>query len=123
MAPRGVILLAHGARDPRWSEAFEVLRERLAALAPEGPLSPAFLPFMPPDLAGAARQLVAHGCRAIAAVPAFPGVGGHVRRDVPALTAAIEHEHPGGSIRLLRAPAQDALAQDATARAALAALR
>jgi sirohydrochlorin cobaltochelatase len=78
---------------------------------------------MTPDLAGAARQLVAHGCRAITVVPAFLGVGGHVRRDVPALIATIEREHAGVSIGLSRALGEAALVQDAMARAALAALR
>jgi sirohydrochlorin ferrochelatase len=33
MATRGVILFAHGARDPGWSEPIEALRDRFAALA------------------------------------------------------------------------------------------
>jgi len=121
MATRGVILLAHGARDPRWSEPFEALRERFAALAPDVPVALAFLELMTPDLAGAARALVAQGCRALTVVPVFLGVGGHVRRDVPALVAAIAREHPDATIALAPALGEDAGVQDAMARAALAA--
>lgn len=123
MPTRGVILLAHGARDPRWSEPFDALHTRLVALAPEIPVALAFLEFMTPDLAGAARDLIARGCGAITVVPAFLGVGGHVRRDVPALIATIEREHPGVPISLAGALGEDAGVQDAMARAALAAAR
>ncbi|MEO8485622.1 MAG: CbiX/SirB N-terminal domain-containing protein [Betaproteobacteria bacterium] len=123
MASRGVILFAHGARDPAWAEPFEALRDRFAALAADLPVRLAFLEFLPPDLADAARDLVASGCREITIVPAFLGVGGHVRRDVPGKIAEIEREHSGVKVTLARALGEDASVQDAMASAAVAAAR
>ena len=123
MATRGVILLAHGARDPAWAAPFEAIRTRLQALAPGTPVSLAFLEFMTPDLPGAARALVERGCGAITVVPAFLGGSGHVRRDVPGLIEAIEREHPGVTVAVATALGEDASVQDAMARAALAAVR
>jgi sirohydrochlorin cobaltochelatase len=122
MATRGVILLAHGARDAAWAEPFEAIRRRLEALAPGTPVALAFLELMTPDLGAAARSLVAGGCRAIAVVPAFLGVGGHVRRDVPALLDALRREHPDLELTLASALGEDEGVQDAMAKAALAAV-
>jgi len=122
MATRGVILLAHGARDPTWAEPFEAIRRRLESLAPGVPVSLAFLELMMPDLDGAARALIARGCRAITVVPAFLGVGGHVRRDVPALVDALTRAHPDLQVSLASALGEDEAVQDAMAKAALAAL-
>jgi len=122
MATRGVILLAHGARDPAWSEPFEAVRRRLEAIAPETPVALAYLDFMTPDLPGAARDLVARGCNAITVVPAFLGVGGHVRRDVPALCASVAEEHAGITVDVAPPLGEDGAVQDAMAKAALAAV-
>jgi sirohydrochlorin cobaltochelatase len=123
MPQRGVILLAHGARDPRWSEPFESLAARFHALAPEVPLALAYLDFMTPDLPEATRSLVARGCAEITVIPAFLGVGGHVRRDVPALIATIGRDHPGVAMHLAGALGEVASVQDAMAHAAVAAVR
>ena len=123
MGKRGVILLAHGARDPGWSAPFESLAARFSSLAPDTPLALAYLDFMTPDLAGAARGLVDRGCDAIAVVPAFLGVGGHVRRDVPAALDAIRRAHPGVALTLAPALGEVDTVQDAMARATLAAVR
>ena len=122
MATRGVILLAHGARDVAWAEPFEAIRRRLEALAPGTPVALAFLELMTPDLDGAARTLIARGCGAITVVPAFLGVGGHVRRDVPALVDSLARAHPGLDVALASALGEDASVQEAMAKAALAAV-
>ena len=123
MARRGVVLFAHGARDPNWSEPFESLARRFAALAPDVPVSLAYLDFMTPDLPGAVRALAALGCDAVTIVPAFLGVGGHVRRDVPQIVEAIAREHPGMTLRVAAALGEEASVQDAMARASLAAAK
>ncbi|CAG0999682.1 sirohydrochlorin ferrochelatase [Burkholderiales bacterium] len=123
MRRRGVILFAHGARDPAWSAPFESLAARFAALAPDIPVTLAYLEFMTPDLATAARSLVDLGCDAVTIVPAFLGVGGHVRRDVPVIVASIERDHPGLAVRVAPALGEVASVQDAMARAAVAAVR
>ncbi|HEY3555341.1 MAG TPA: CbiX/SirB N-terminal domain-containing protein, partial [Casimicrobiaceae bacterium] len=45
-----IILYAHGARDPRWAEPFERLRELVAARAPGCLVVLAFLEHRAPDL-------------------------------------------------------------------------
>ena len=123
MATRGVILLAHGARDPGWAAPFEAIRRRVEALSPATPVALAFLEFMAPDLPAAAGALVARGCRTLTVVPAFLGGSGHVRRDIPALVAAIERDHPGVAVEVAGALGEDAAVQDAMALAALASVR
>lgn len=123
MGTRGVILLAHGARDPAWAAPFEAIARRVEALSPTTPVALAYLEFMAPDLPAAAHALIARGCDAIAVIPAFLGGGGHVRRDVPPLIAAIEREHPGVAVSVSAALGEDAAVQDAMALAALASVQ
>ncbi len=113
---RGIVLFAHGARDPRWAEPFERLRDRVAARAPDAPLSLAFLEFMQPDLAAAATALVDAGCGALTIVPVFLGQGGHLRRDLPALVDALRVALPAVDIRVAGPVGEDDAVLDAMAR-------
>src|ERR1700686_4016024 len=92
---QGLILLAHGARDPRWREPFERLLERICAKRPELAVRLAFLELMAPDLLVAGEELVAAGSNALRVVPVFFGQGGHVRDDVPALVEEQGKQWPG----------------------------
>ncbi len=107
MPKTGLILFAHGARDPRWAEPFVRLREKVAAARPGTPVVLAFLEFMKPDLAGAAAELVAAGCTALRIVPVFLGQGGHVREDLPAQVRVVEAAHPGIEVALQAAVGED----------------
>ena len=95
MSARGLILLAHGARDPAWATPFEAVAERVRERAPETRVRLAFLELMTPSLEDAASELARLGCQRIDVVPAFLGTGGHVRRDVPAQLARLRDAHPG----------------------------
>ena len=79
----GIILYAHGARDPRWAEPFERLREQVARRAPQHVVALAFLEHMSPGLPDAVRELAAEGVARIRVVPMFFGRGGHLRDDFP----------------------------------------
>jgi len=92
---QAVILLAHGARDPAWATPFEAVAARVRERVPEALVKLAFLELMAPALEDAAADLVACGCTQIAIVPAFLGMGGHVRRDVPAQLERLRAAHPG----------------------------
>ena len=94
MSKAGLILFAHGSRDPRWAEPFEAVRAAIAARAPALPLRLAFLELMPPDLQAAADALVVEGCTRIDVLPLFLGTGGHLRRDLPPMVDAIRTRHP-----------------------------
>jgi sirohydrochlorin cobaltochelatase len=60
-----------------------------------GDVALAYLEHAQPDLAGAVDGVVARGARRVRVVPLFLGVGGHVRKDVPALVEAARARHPG----------------------------
>lgn len=91
---QGLLLLAHGARDPRWAQPFESIVARLRTAQPGLAIELAFLEFMSPDLVTAGGRLAAAGCTAVAVMPLFLGMGGHVRNQVPALVDALATSHP-----------------------------
>lgn len=119
----GLIVFAHGARDPRWAEPFARIADRIAALRPALAVRLAFLELMQPDLDTAIGELVSQGCTRITIVPAFLGQGGHVRRDLPALVAQAALAHPRVALVLATAVGEsdtvvEAIARDAVAQAA-----
>lgn len=79
----GVLLIAHGARDPSWAAPFLEVSRRISAARPEVRVVLSFLEFMSPGIDEAATQLADAGCRDIHVVPMFLGASGHVRRDIP----------------------------------------
>lgn len=92
--PPGLILFAHGARDPRWAGPFEAVADALRARRPDVQVRLAFLEFMGPSLPAAGAELVAAGCRRVAVLPMFLGTGGHVRKDLPLLMDQMRQAHP-----------------------------
>jgi len=118
----GLILFAHGARDPRWADPMWRLRDRVVARSPGTPVEVAFLDIMQPDLPTAAETLVAAGCSGIGVVPIFLGQGGHVRRDLAALVAAVQERHPGLVVRCASAVGENDGVLDALAACSVAAL-
>jgi sirohydrochlorin cobaltochelatase len=115
---QGIVLFAHGARDPRWAEPLQATAAALRRRRPEAEVRLAFLEFLPPTLAVAADELVAGGCTRLDVVPLFLGAGGHVRRDLPEMVQAVRDRHPGCAVTLHHAageagPVIDALAQAA----------
>ncbi|KVR06568.1 cobalamin biosynthesis protein CbiX [Burkholderia ubonensis] len=118
MGSHGIVLFAHGARDPRWAEPFERLAARLLAARgePASSVSLAFLELMTPSLDTAVAAQVAAGCTRITVVPVFFGQGGHIRRDLPQLVDACRAAHPGVEIRCATAVGEDDGVLDAIAR-------
>jgi sirohydrochlorin cobaltochelatase len=94
-ATTGLLLFAHGARDPGWAAPFEAVLRHCGERAPGRPAALAFLEFMRPDLLAAGAALAAAGCVAVDVVPLFLGAGGHVRKDIPRLMARLADDHPG----------------------------
>ena len=82
---KGIILLAHGSRDPQWTVPFERMRDAVQLRRPGCAAVLAYLEHSTPDFATAVDQLVARGTTVIEVVPLFLGPGGHVRNDVPQL--------------------------------------
>lgn len=90
----GLLLFAHGARDPAWAAPFQAIAAELQARRPDLPIALAYLELMAPDIATAAGALAALGCARIQVVPMFLGASGHVRRDVPPLVESLRAAHP-----------------------------
>jgi len=118
----GLLLFAHGARDPRWGQSFEAVAERVRSARPDTPVRLAFLEFMTPGLAAAGAGLVAQGCKRVEVMPLFLGAGGHVRKDLPVLMEALRAAHPGVHFGLHPAVGEVASVVDAMAAAAIATL-
>lgn len=117
---RGLILFAHGSRDPLWREPMEAVAARAAALEPGATVRCAYLELMAPDLPACAADMVAQGAKAITIVPMFLGVGRHAREDLPLLVAELRRLHPQVSFTLRPAIGEDERVVDMLARIALA---
>ena len=96
-----LILFAHGARDARWGQTLEKLREAVRLERPESRVSLAFLEFQEPTLVNALDAAAAAGCTRVDIAPVFWATGGHVTNDVPPLLDRFRSEHPGVQLTLL----------------------
>ncbi len=119
---QGLILFAHGARDPRWARPFEDLAARVRRQRPGLTVRLAYLEFMTPDVAAAAAALVSEGCTRLSLVPVFLGSGGHVRKDLPQLVQNLHAQHPQLAITLHEALGEADRVLQAMADAALDAM-
>jgi sirohydrochlorin cobaltochelatase len=119
----GLVLFAHGARDPRWAAPFEHMCAQLRQLHSGLPVRAAYLDFLPPTLSQAVAELVELGCRSVVVVPMFLGAGGHVRKDLPEMVAALRAEHPRLDLRVARSIGEDAQVLQAMSLAALRAVQ
>lgn len=113
-APDGIILFAHGSRDPLWRGPIEAVAARIRADHPEQPVSCAYLELCAPSLPDAVALMItqshyaiktiaphadsmpANGAKALKLriVPMFLGMGKHAREDLPELASALRSAHP-----------------------------
>ena len=116
----GLLLFAHGARDPQWALPFEAVAAIVRQRRPEMPVELAYLEFMGPNLIDAGHRLAAQGCTRVDVVPLFLGAGGHVRKDLPALLADLAQAHTRVTWHLQIAIGEVHTVVQAMAQAALA---
>ena len=90
----GLLLFAHGARDPNWALPFEAVLRRVREQTPGIEVALSFLEFMTPTLVDAGGTLADAGCTCVYIVPLFLGTGGHVRKDLPLLIDTLRQAHP-----------------------------
>jgi sirohydrochlorin cobaltochelatase len=90
----GIILFAHGSRDPLWHKPMEAVAARLKELSPLTLVRCAYLELSTPDIAQATLELITAGANAINIVPLFLGVGKHAREDLPLLVDGLRAQHP-----------------------------
>jgi len=93
-APKGIVLFAHGSRDPLWHKPMEAVAAHIATLSPQTPVACAYLELSTPDLAAAVETLMNSGVCTIGIIPMFLGVGRHAREDLPALVTQLREQYP-----------------------------
>ncbi len=99
--PAGIVLFAHGSRDPHWRAPIEAVATQIRSRQPDTPVRCAYLELCAPSLTEAATDLIANGARKIRVFPLFLGVGKHAREDLPLLVEQIRAAHPGVAVELL----------------------
>lgn len=92
---QGIVLFAHGSRDPRWREPIEAVARAVQERAPQAVVRCAYLELAEPDFPGAVRDLAEVGVQRLRVVPMFLGMGKHAREDLPKLVDAARLRHPG----------------------------
>lgn len=107
MTARGIVLFAHGSRDPLWRKPVETVAQLVARREPQAQVRCAYLELMEPDLPTAAAELAATGVRSITVVPMFLGVGKHAREDLPILMNALRQQYPAIELNLQAAVSED----------------
>jgi sirohydrochlorin cobaltochelatase len=115
----GLILFAHGSRDPVWAQPFEAMLARIQQAAPQIPCALAYLELMQPDFASTTAILVERGVTHIRVLPAFLAVGKHLRVDLPEMIAQALVTHAGLQIEALPAAGLTETLQNAIVELAL----
>ena len=100
---RGIVLFAHGSRDPLWRLPIEAVASQISKLEPDALVRCAYLEICTPSLLEAAADLISSGARQLRVFPLFLGVGKHAREDLPLLIAEVRAAHPDVPIELLPA--------------------
>lgn len=126
-SPNGIILFAHGSRDPLWRGPIEAVAARIRAEHPEQPVACAYLELCEPSLPDAAAAMIAqlsnatesialhadsmtaNGTKAlkIRIVPMFLGMGKHAREDLPELASELRAAHPGVVFEIMSTVGED----------------
>jgi sirohydrochlorin cobaltochelatase len=94
MTNQGIVLFAHGSRDPLWHKPMEAVARQIVQSQSDAVVVCAYLELNTPSLPTAVAELVQRGVLTITIVPLFLGVGKHAREDLPLLVAGLRHNHP-----------------------------
>lgn len=117
---RGIILFAHGSRDPLWHQPMQAVARRAQALDPQADVRCAYLELTEPNLPSCAADMVNAGVQAITIVPMFLGVGRHAREDLPQLVSSLVQTYPQVTFQLQPSIGEDARVVELLAQMALA---
>ena len=91
---QGIVLFAHGSRDPLWRLPIEAVAHQIRSLSPTVPVMCAFLELTTTDLPTCVKEMTSRGLKKIAVVPMFLGIGKHAREDLPELMKELQTEYP-----------------------------
>ncbi|MBS3997049.1 MAG: CbiX/SirB N-terminal domain-containing protein [Hydrogenophaga sp.] len=103
----GVIVFAHGSRDPLWRLPVEAVAQQIARSDPAARVSCAYLELCEPDIDTAAAGLIAQGATHLRVLPLFFGMGKHAREDLPVLMQGLRQTHPAVRFEQLPAAGED----------------
>jgi sirohydrochlorin cobaltochelatase len=103
----GVIVFAHGSRDPLWRLPVESVAEQIARSDPSAAVSCAYLELCEPDMPTAVRKMVKEGATHVRVLPLFFGMGKHAREDLPEIMKDLAKAHPQVRFEQLSAAGED----------------
>jgi len=115
----GIILFAHGSRDPLWKLPIEAVASRIRQRQAGAIVECAYLELTTPDLPSVASRMMASGVQRLRIVPMFLGVGRHAREDLPVLVAQLQADHPQVHFDLQAAVGENPLLIDLMAQIAI----
>jgi sirohydrochlorin cobaltochelatase len=98
----GLVLLAHGSRDPLWSQTLADVRTWVQAARPELRVEAAYLELAEPRLGDCLSSLHHEGCSEITVLPLLVARGHHLNNELPGLLRDAQERHPG--LRLSLSP-------------------
>jgi sirohydrochlorin cobaltochelatase len=99
----GVILFAHGSRDPLWRLPIDAVAQQMTQRWPGLAVACAFLELTTPDLPSTVEAMMMRGLTHLRIVPMFLGVGRHAREDLPDLVKNLALAYPQVQFELLPA--------------------
>ena len=115
----GIVLFAHGSRDPLWHAPIQAVQQRIQHQAPALMVRCAYLELTEPDLPHCVHEMIALGVRRIRILPLFLGMGRHAREDLPRLIAQLRQAHPDTHVEVLPALGEDPRLVDLSCQIAL----
>jgi sirohydrochlorin cobaltochelatase len=115
----GIVLFAHGSRDPLWRQPIEAIAAAVSEQSPCTPVACAYLELCTPNLADACKSLIDRGVSQLRVLPVFFGMGKHAREDLPLLLEELRNAHPSVTFSLLPAAGEHPLLTHLLARLAL----
>ena len=118
MSHAGILLVAHGSKDPNWKLPFEAIREETRRQF-RGPVSLAYLESINPDFVAAIDELAAQDVERIRIVPLFLAAGSHIRIDLPRLIGIAKSRHGTIEFELTSTAGESAMVQQAIASFAI----
>ena len=115
----GIILFAHGSRDPLWRLPIEAVADQIRQMSPGTEVMCAYLELTEPDLPLTVQIMSQRGVSKISVLPMFLGIGKHAREDLPLLMAEIENAYPQIQFELRKAIGEEPSMTQAMAQIAL----
>jgi sirohydrochlorin cobaltochelatase len=100
---QGIVLFAHGSRDPLWRLPIEAVAQQIKTISPSTEVVCAFLELTSPDLPTCVQNMSEQGLTHISVVPMFLGIGKHAREDLPQIMQELKSSYPKIQFDLRRA--------------------